>query len=85
LIESDYLLVVDDETRQGALRFAVEEGGPFQADAQDTRIPRLVGLPRLLASANRVTEEHETDDDLRRFLAPGSSLGGARPKSVGTA
>ena len=35
----------------------------------------------MLASANRVTEEHETEDDLRLLLAPGSSLGGAHPKA----
>ena len=81
LLESDYLLMVDDETRQGALRFALEEGGPVQAEAAGARIPPLVELPRLLASANRVTEEHETEDDLRLLLAPGSSLGGARPKA----
>ena len=81
LLESDYLLMVDDETRQGALRFAIEEGGPFQAEAHGARIPPLVDLPRLLASASRVTEDHETDEDLRRLLAPGSSLGGTRPKA----
>ncbi|MGA7241159.1 MAG: HipA domain-containing protein [Bryobacteraceae bacterium] len=81
LLESDYLLMVDDETRLGALRFAFEEGGPFQAEASGTRIPPIVELPRLLASASRVSEDHETDEDLRRLLAPGSSLGGARPKA----
>jgi serine/threonine-protein kinase HipA len=81
LIESDYLLMVDDETRLGALRFALEEGAPFQAEASGARIPPLVDLPRLLASAARVTEDHETDNDLRLLLAPGSSLGGARPKA----
>ncbi|MGC9946978.1 MAG: hypothetical protein ABSF64_11480 [Bryobacteraceae bacterium] len=29
--EIDYLLMVDDEARQGALRFAGREGGPFLA------------------------------------------------------
>jgi serine/threonine-protein kinase HipA len=32
LREIDYLLMVDDEARQGALRFAEREGGPFLAD-----------------------------------------------------
>src|SRR5437667_251142 len=31
LRESDYLIMVDDEARQGALRFADREGGPFLA------------------------------------------------------
>lgn len=29
LREIDFLLMVDDEARQGALRFAVKPGGPF--------------------------------------------------------
>ena len=29
LHEIDFLLLVDDEARQGALRFAETEGGPF--------------------------------------------------------
>ena len=32
LREIDYLLMVDDEARQGALRFAEREGGPFLAE-----------------------------------------------------
>jgi serine/threonine-protein kinase HipA len=81
LLESDYLLMVDDETRQGALRFAVTEGGEFLSRDAGARIPPLVELPRLLASAGRVVDDSETDDDLRLLLAPGSSLGGARPKA----
>src|SRR5260221_7713460 len=40
LREIDYLLMVDDEARQGALRFAERAGGPFlrEADAA-SRIP----------------------------------------------
>jgi serine/threonine-protein kinase HipA len=38
-------------------------------------------LPRLLSAAERVVSESESDEDLRLLLAPGSSLGGARPKA----
>jgi serine/threonine-protein kinase HipA len=81
LQEIDYLLLVDDEARQGALRFAEREGGPFLREAGVTRIPPLVDLPKLLSAAERVTEGKDTDEDLRLLLAPGSSLGGARPKA----
>lgn len=81
LQEVDYLLRVDDEARQGALRLAVEEGGPFLAAPEPNRIPPLVELPRLLSASDRVLAEEETDEDLRLLLAPGSSLGGARPKA----
>ncbi|GAG18988.1 unnamed protein product, partial [marine sediment metagenome] len=77
----DYLLRVDDEARQGALRFATQEEGPFLAEPGTRRIPPLLELPRLLAAAERLTGEAETDEDLRLLLAFGSSLGGARPKA----
>ena len=68
----------------GALRFKAEEGGPFLRESDAGRVPPLVELPKLLGAAQRVIDEDETDEDLRLLLAPGSSLGGARPKaSVG--
>ena len=81
LREIDYLLLVDDEARAGALRFAEQEGGPFLRQEEAKRIPPLVELPRLLAAAQRVVEEADTEEDLRLLFAPGSSLGGARPKA----
>jgi serine/threonine-protein kinase HipA len=81
LLEVDFLLMVDDEARLGALRFAEQEGGPFLAAGGPSRIPPLVKLPRLLQASDRVASETDTDEDLRLLLAPGSSLGGARPKA----
>mgnify|MGYP005856075753 CR=1 FL=1 len=81
LTEIDYLLMVHDEARQGALRFATQEGGPFLAPEDGHPIPPLVDLPRLLGAADRVGSDSESDEDLRLLLAPGSSLGGARPKA----
>lgn len=81
LREIDYLLLVDDETRQGAMRFAEREKGPFLASAGRKKIPPLIELPRLLCAAENVLADNESDDDLRLLLAPGSSLGGARPKA----
>jgi serine/threonine-protein kinase HipA len=73
--------MVDDEARQGALRFSEREGGPFLADPGPTKIPPLIELPRLLSAAERVLSDTDSDEDLRLLLAPGSSLGGARPKA----
>ncbi len=81
LMEIDYLLRVDDEARQGALRFAREPGGPFLAEHETARIPPLIDLPRLLSAAEHVVGDTDNDEDLRLLLAPGSSLGGARPKA----
>lgn len=81
LREIDYLLMVNDEARQGALRFAIEPGGPFLATNDATPIPPLVDLPRLLSATEHVASDSDSDEDLRLLLAPGSSLGGARPKA----
>ena len=79
LREVDYLLGVHDYARQGALRFAMEKGGVFLAENEGITTPPLVELPRLLAAADSVADDK--DDDIRFLLAPGSSLGGARPKA----
>ena len=81
LHEMDYLLMVDDEARAGALRFAETEGGAFLRQEDAKRIPPLLELPRLLSAAEHVMDETDTDEDLRLLFAPGSSLGGARPKA----
>ena len=81
LLEVDFLILVDDETRLGALRFKEAEGGPFLAST-GRQVPPVVDLPRLLSATTRVIESRESDDDLRLLLAPGTSLGGARPKAT---
>lgn len=81
LREIDYLLAVSDETRSGALRFRVTDEGPFLAARGTEAVPPLVFLPKLLAVTAKIEDDEDTDADLRLLLAPGSSLGGARPKS----
>lgn len=81
LKEMDFLLMVDDEGRQGALRFKREEQGPFLTMYEKNHIPPLVEVGSLLNAAYHVLQESESDEDLRLLLAPGSSLGGARAKA----
>ncbi len=81
LKEIDFLLMVDDEGRQGALRFKHDEQGPFLTTYDNNHIPPLIAIGKLLTAASHIMQESETDEDLRLLLAPGSSLGGARPKS----
>jgi serine/threonine-protein kinase HipA len=79
----DYLALVHDETRLGALRFRDAQAGPnapFLSSAGKP-IPPLLVLARLLSAANRIVAGDETDEDLALVLAPGTSLGGARPKA----
>jgi serine/threonine-protein kinase HipA len=82
LRKTDYLLLVNDEARMGALRFAEREGGPFPQPPESAHpIPPLIRLGQLLSATERVVDEEDTEEDLRLLLAPGSSLGGARPKA----
>ena len=80
LAESDYLLGVSDVTRLGALRFRRMEDAEFQAPAYGG-VPALVELGRLMQITERILRDEETDEDLQIIFAPGSSLGGARPKA----
>lgn len=82
LFEIDYLLGVNDEARQGALRFSTQpEQRAFLAAKQKTSIPPLVDLPKLLSATERMADDSESAEDLKLLLVPGSSLGGARPKA----
>lgn len=83
LTDIDFLLGVYDETRMGGLRFAEVEGGPFLSDDKELATPPWVTL-RKLESASLAFEKNEDGMEekwLKQLLAPGSSLGGARPKA----
>jgi len=80
LTEADYLLGVCDETRQGALRFSVKEG-EYLASGGNNVIPPFITLPNLLSASGKILDNTENAKDLQLLLAPGSSLGGARPKA----
>ena len=80
--EVDFLLGVDDLTRQGALRYCVG-GSDFLASGHE--VPRLIALPRLLNATDIVSREEIQSDEMaavKVLLDAGSgSLGGARPKA----
>ena len=83
LTDIDFLLGVYDETRMGGLRFAEKEGGPYLSDDQALATPPWTTL-RKLESASLAFEKNEDGMEekwLKQLLAPGSSLGGARPKA----
>jgi serine/threonine-protein kinase HipA len=80
LSEADYLLGVADISRLGALRFRGVGEAVFQASTQ-AGVPGLVELGRLMGVTERILHDEETDEDLTIIFAPGSSLGGARPKA----
>jgi serine/threonine-protein kinase HipA len=85
LLESDFLLGVYDEHRMGALRFKLDTDGPFLNDNKAMAAPPWTSL-RELEYASLKFEEDNTDDPkylmwVAMLIAPGSSLGGARPKA----
>jgi serine/threonine-protein kinase HipA len=87
LSDWDYLLGVHDETRLGALRLRSPEGGSFLDSDRQMAAPPITSV-RELQAASRGLEEHIDEPDnpeyarwLTQLLAPGSSLGGARPKA----
>lgn len=86
LFESDFLLGVHDSYRVGALRFKLNDQGPFLDNHDGMAAPPMVRL-RELENASRSLEQDEDNtaahgnDWLRMLLAPGGSLGGARPKA----
>jgi serine/threonine-protein kinase HipA len=86
LLESDYLLGVHDRYRMGALRFRTTQGGPFLDDNQSLASPPWTSLRELEHVTLQLEREDASDDPeyarwLRILMAPGASLGGARPKA----
>lgn len=86
LYESDFLLGVHDLYRVGALRYKLEDAGEFLDDRIDAAAPPLTEI----AALERASRALEDDADnralmgqewLRMLIAPGGSLGGARPKA----
>ncbi|MCW3055667.1 MAG: hypothetical protein JWN14_4837 [Chthonomonadales bacterium] len=86
LRESDYLLGVYDGHRMGALRFRTDPQGAFLDDNREFASPPWTSL-RELEHASLEIERQGAEKDpeyrkwLRMLIAPGGSLGGARPKA----
>ncbi len=85
--EWEFLLRVSDFSRMGALRFA--DADRRHLDDEPHGVPPIAGLRELEAAAREL--EHPTRGGrsgeaarLALLLAPGSSLGGARPKATFT-
>jgi len=86
LYESDYLLGVHDAYRSGALRLRLNDVGDFMDNQHGTAAPPFVQLRELEAASLALEHDEDNtsaagDDWLRMLIAPGGSLGGARPKA----
>jgi serine/threonine-protein kinase HipA len=85
LFESDFLLGVHDMYRVGGIRLKTSETGPFLDDHHDMAAPPLAQLRELEEATRRFELGEDVSangrDWLRMLIAPGGSLGGARPKA----
>lgn len=86
LRESDFLLGVYDLHRMGALRFKLDPDGEFLDNNKDYSAPPWASIRELEHASLELEKNLEQDNpDVLRWLnmliAPGSSLGGARPKA----
>ena len=83
LHETDFLIGVHDETRMGALRIKTEINGEFLDNDMQWSAPPITSLAELEQASWQL--EQDDTPQMRRWLqillAPGSSLGGARPKA----
>lgn len=86
LRESDFLLGVYDLHRMGALRFKLDANGAFLDNNENYSAPPWTSI-RELEYASLELERNLDDDNpellqwINLLMAPGSSLGGARPKA----
>ena len=86
LTEADYLMGIYDGNRMGALRFKYEPDGAFMDDNKALATPPWASIRDLeYASLQLEKEDHPNTPEhvqwLNMLIAPGSSLGGARPKA----
>lgn len=84
LYDIDFLLGVYDASRMGALRFKTNPQGSFLDDNQEFPTPHWASARELQHGVEVIESENESNE-IRKWLAilmaPGSSLGGARPKA----
>jgi len=84
LYDIDFLSGVHDASRMGALRFKLDPNGPFLDNDPLHPTPPWASIRELQYGASMV-ESHEDSKEALKWLellmAPGSSLGGARPKA----
>jgi serine/threonine-protein kinase HipA len=86
LFETDYLLGVHDQHRMGAIRFKTDNEGNFLSDNKVMAAPPFTSLRELEQASLNLEKEDSIDNPdylkwLNMLIAPGSSLGGARPKA----
>ena len=86
LLESDFLLGVHDEQRLGGIRIRFPDGVDYLSHEASMAAPPWASLRELeqaswAIQSGKQMSEKKTSEVLRLLVAPGSSIGGARPKA----
>lgn len=86
LTETDFLLGVYDGNRMGALRFKLSPDGEFMDNNKALATPPWASIRELEHASLELENEEQPNTAehaqwLNMLIAPGSSLGGARPKA----
>lgn len=82
LMESDYILGVNDKGRIGAIRYYDSDKKAYLSERDTLAAPPIERL-RELENASLKIEDNDSDETkwVKNLIDPGSSLGGARPKA----
>jgi serine/threonine-protein kinase HipA len=82
----DFLMGVHDSHRMGGMRFKENRDGDFMSNDQSLATPPWTSLRELEYAVNQYEKNADELDEtslkwINQLIAPGSSLGGARPKA----
>lgn len=86
LTDYDYLVGIEDFTRMGGLRYKIDDSDDFINAGDRFLVPPVERLGALCDACHEIEaaeERNELPDQrwLDQLIAPGTSLGGARPKA----
>ena len=86
LLESDFVLGVHDEQRLGGIRMRFPDGADYLSHDASMAAPPWASLRELeqaswVIQSDKQLSHKKTSEILRLLVAPGSSIGGARPKA----
>ncbi len=86
LLESDFVLGVHDEQRLGGIRMRFPDGADYLSHDALMAAPPWASLRELeqaswVIQSDKQLSDKKTSEILRLLVAPGSSIGGARPKA----
>jgi serine/threonine-protein kinase HipA len=86
LMETDYLLGVYDQHRMGGVRFRLNDEGTFLSDDPTMAAPPWTSIGTLEQVSIKIEDDQYIDEPaylqwISMLIAPGSSIGGARPKA----